>query len=376
MRDCYKGKARPGCSSLQSAPPTTYKVLPHLPRLSVLLYDHQIMSRTKEINTEPCKVCGVVIRYKGDIARHEQLHKPTDAIVMFKCPYEGCAYQTLQKSNLNTHIFTHTGEKPHACPDCDYRTADPGCLTRHRKRKHAYVPNRKTGKAKTSVGTKQSRRHTPYERKEVAQSPSPANLPKTLPEYLSTTMTTSDASCSEGHDNGFSYTWDKCLLPSEGTSFPLEPFTSDQFLPSDLSPAVDTCSQLFSGIDYSSDVMNLFSQFPQSICPAETYFTESVTFSSDEDLSWIFDPAMIQTASNIADRDGCYGTLESSSSLDFHSSPPYSVSSPDSKFYLSDRSIDSSSLFSPSPSPSGADYSFTEFLSSTSSFQSGLAISL
>ncbi|KAG6901781.1 hypothetical protein C0995_008027 [Termitomyces sp. Mi166 len=292
------------------------------------------MSRTKELNTEPCNVCGVVIRYKGDIARHEQLHKPDDAVVMFKCPYEGCAYQTLQKSNLNTHIFTHTGEKPHACPDCDYRTADPGCLTRHRKKKHAYVPNRRTGKAKVSIDTRTSRRHAPYKRKEVSSSPSPSPVSESLPEDFAATLAStypsfghSDASCGDVQDNTFTYTWDKYLFPLEGASFPSESFTSHDILPSGLSPAVDTCSQLFGGIDHSFDVMDMFSQCSQTICPAETYFQESAPFSPDEDLSWIFDPAAIQAAASaMADNiDDCYGSPESSYSPDFYSSPILSI---------------------------------------------------
>ncbi|KAG6908459.1 hypothetical protein DXG01_004542 [Tephrocybe rancida] len=130
----------------------------------------------KEINTEPCRECGVVIRYKADLSRHAQLHRPdyavtyvdledvlvptlTEFIRMFKCPYDGCEYQNLQRSNLNTHIYTHTGEKPHACPDCVYRTADPGSLTRHRKTQHGYMPDPKRAKAKPQVVAK---RHNAY----------------------------------------------------------------------------------------------------------------------------------------------------------------------------------------------------------------------
>lgn len=34
-----------------------------------------------------------------------------------------------------------TGEKPNLCPSCDFTTADPGSLTRHRKRSHSYIPH-------------------------------------------------------------------------------------------------------------------------------------------------------------------------------------------------------------------------------------------
>ncbi|KAF5379311.1 hypothetical protein D9757_007662 [Collybiopsis confluens] len=45
-----------------------------------------------------------------------------------------------QRSNLKTHYCTHLKDKCNACPDCDFRTCDPGSLTRHRKRIHKYVP--------------------------------------------------------------------------------------------------------------------------------------------------------------------------------------------------------------------------------------------
>ena len=55
-----------------------------------------------------------------------------------------------------------TGEQPHTCPDCDeYRTADPGSLTRHRKKVHGYVPK---PKSKSQSTASKSRRHAPYDR--------------------------------------------------------------------------------------------------------------------------------------------------------------------------------------------------------------------
>ncbi|KAJ3808284.1 hypothetical protein F5876DRAFT_67412 [Lentinula aff. lateritia] len=44
------------------------------------------------------------------------------------------------KSNVETHIRTHTKSKTNNCPDCDFTTVDPGSLTRHRKRIHGYIP--------------------------------------------------------------------------------------------------------------------------------------------------------------------------------------------------------------------------------------------
>ncbi|KAJ7578631.1 hypothetical protein C8J56DRAFT_898144 [Mycena floridula] len=35
------------------------------------------------------------------------------------------------KSNLKTHINTHTGEQSNKCPNCPFKSTDPGSLTRH-----------------------------------------------------------------------------------------------------------------------------------------------------------------------------------------------------------------------------------------------------
>lgn len=63
-------------------------------------------------------------------------------ISMHACPYEGCDYRTLQKSNVQTHIRTHTRERSKTCPhsECPFCTTDPGSLTRHRKSEHGYKP--------------------------------------------------------------------------------------------------------------------------------------------------------------------------------------------------------------------------------------------
>ena len=52
----------------------------------------------------------------------------------FKC--EECSQAFQGKSNLDSHMMTHTGEKPFACPHCDYRAAQKVHVTTHIKGVH------------------------------------------------------------------------------------------------------------------------------------------------------------------------------------------------------------------------------------------------
>ncbi|GLB41256.1 putative zinc finger, C2H2 type [Lyophyllum shimeji] len=263
----------------------------------------------KDVNTEPCEVCGAVIRYKADVPRHRRLHENT--AMMYKCPFKGCEYQNLQKSNLNTHIRTHTGEKPHACPDCEFRTADPGSLTRHRKRTHGYVPKHNSANAK-HAGTKQSRRHAPYRRRtseESLSASSSSSLEQISEELLnfspflaspSSACEPVDMTCDTPQDKQFSYTWDQDLFHSEGprAASNLEPcpaLTSAPVMPH-IFPAAGACQQLENVNEYSFDVMDaFFNQYPSTPAFPATYshiMHEQTT--SGADPQWTFDLSTLQ----------------------------------------------------------------------------------
>ncbi|KAF7342331.1 Transcriptional repressor ctcf-like [Mycena venus] len=92
----------------------------------------------------------------GDLDRHEFTHLSDEEKRrrMFHCTYAGCGHMTRQKSNLETHLRTHTGEKNDRCPDCEYATGDPASLTTHRK-EHGYQPRRK-GQSKAKRNNRRS----------------------------------------------------------------------------------------------------------------------------------------------------------------------------------------------------------------------------
>ncbi|KAI3619678.1 transcriptional repressor ctcf-like [Moniliophthora roreri] len=133
-----------------------------------------------------CKLCGLELARKGDLPRHMRTHSDNKDAMLHRCPVEGCNFANLQRSNVDTHIRTHTKEKTHHCPDCDFSAVDPGSLTRHRRRKHNYIPKPRKSRAtntttpppesssSTTATSRKSRRHQPYPHSRANSSPSPS----------------------------------------------------------------------------------------------------------------------------------------------------------------------------------------------------------
>ncbi|THU98648.1 hypothetical protein K435DRAFT_964864 [Dendrothele bispora CBS 962.96] len=96
------------------------------------------------LGSRTCHVCNRELSRKSDMSRHMKTHLPPEEQEKFAygCIVPGCRYRSLQKSNADAHIASHTKNKElyKSCPDCEYSTADPGSLSRHRKRKHGYEP--------------------------------------------------------------------------------------------------------------------------------------------------------------------------------------------------------------------------------------------
>ncbi|KAG2138412.1 uncharacterized protein EDB93DRAFT_1165468 [Suillus bovinus] len=109
-------------------------------RYSYLRNYHKMPAARRNTLTAQCSVCQRVISRKADLPRHMRTHAENKDELMHACLYDGCDYKTLQWSNLQTHIRTHTGERWKKCPECPFSTTDPGSLTRHRKSEHGYKP--------------------------------------------------------------------------------------------------------------------------------------------------------------------------------------------------------------------------------------------
>jgi uncharacterized C2H2 Zn-finger protein len=50
----------------------------------------------------------------------------------FVCPFTNCGKKYSQKSSLNAHIRSHTGDKPFICPDCGKSFSRKPSMKRHR----------------------------------------------------------------------------------------------------------------------------------------------------------------------------------------------------------------------------------------------------
>ncbi|TFK27558.1 hypothetical protein FA15DRAFT_701767 [Coprinopsis marcescibilis] len=95
-------------------------------------------------NPLECELCGIMLSRIWDVPRHMKTHTNTKDYV---CTWEGCDYRAVQKGNLKVHVRQKHTFETLLCPEevCihNFSTADPSSLTRHRRRKHGFVPQKR-----------------------------------------------------------------------------------------------------------------------------------------------------------------------------------------------------------------------------------------
>lgn len=81
-----------------------------------------------------CKVCGRTFPAVPNLRRHMRaVHLK---IREYQCDFNDCGKAFSTKKILLNHINSHTGEKPYACDQCDFRTGDSSTISKHKKHKH------------------------------------------------------------------------------------------------------------------------------------------------------------------------------------------------------------------------------------------------
>lgn len=78
-----------------------------------------------------CSVCGTRFKYRNKWKYCEDKHRGR---FLHSCTH--CQKQFNDKRKCEVHIRTHTGEKPYACPICNYRMARIDNLNAHTKKSH------------------------------------------------------------------------------------------------------------------------------------------------------------------------------------------------------------------------------------------------
>ncbi|TEB29672.1 hypothetical protein FA13DRAFT_1734465 [Coprinellus micaceus] len=179
--------------------------------------------RVTPTDTE-CPVCHKVINRAADLKRHMKNHDPNAE--KFRCPEPGCEYSSLQKSNLKTHSNQHNNEKPHKCPDCDFKTSDPGALTRHRERRHEYDPFGRRAAKRQAKQAEEYKGFKPYKKPRAStrrNGPAP-DAPVAGPSNHATALETPPIATLEQWTEGTS-----------SDSSDAESVKTDQFYPSSVS---------------------------------------------------------------------------------------------------------------------------------------------
>ncbi|KAF7290442.1 C2H2 finger domain [Mycena chlorophos] len=115
----------------------------------------------------PCDNCGKMFARSGDLNRHKKLHLTDAARVAagFHCEAPNCEFFAFQKTALKVHMNSqHFRVRPHKCIEdpehCQFASADPASLHKHRQRYHGYRPDGR--KRATAARLREAAVQAPY----------------------------------------------------------------------------------------------------------------------------------------------------------------------------------------------------------------------
>ncbi|KIJ40173.1 hypothetical protein M422DRAFT_174044, partial [Sphaerobolus stellatus SS14] len=77
--------------------------------------------------------CGKNFERKSDFDRHMKIHEGKRD---YKCTFSGCAKTFVQRTQLVTHVNSHTKVRPHTCTKCPRTFSDPSARSRHEREQH------------------------------------------------------------------------------------------------------------------------------------------------------------------------------------------------------------------------------------------------
>ncbi|KAJ7582270.1 hypothetical protein C8J56DRAFT_1029107 [Mycena floridula] len=238
-----------------------------------------------------CHICHRTVSRSSDLPRHiASLHNPSP-VKAFPCPFAGCNVSVSQKSNLKSHLNIHTGER-RKCPDCDFETPDAGSLTRHRKRKHNYIPKARRAKNRWS-----SPEESDWTSSESSSSSSPSPSPSSNPDRFLLESSTESFSAPEvkAHFDPAALFGPLDLEPVQkvelSTSFydPATLFDQQSQLQWPEYP-VSTSYEVFYGFNqFVASMQSYMSDPMHSFEPMQSYVTEPL-----QQTSWTYENAYAQ----------------------------------------------------------------------------------
>ncbi|XP_068240483.1 longitudinals lacking protein, isoforms H/M/V-like isoform X20 [Palaemon carinicauda] len=148
--DSYGADQLPGPSGLQGGPPMLgwgdegEGGFPHnlfssddpasqqaLDRQQVTRLPQLLLNPPRGIPIRMCPVCSKSFDTRTKLETHLRTHTGERPYACTYCPYQAC-----QMSTLQAHLRTHTGEKPFQCPHCPHRARQKGSLNKHIKLLH------------------------------------------------------------------------------------------------------------------------------------------------------------------------------------------------------------------------------------------------